>query len=332
MGSELAHTPHLDALAAGFTHALTEWAPWRERPLAWMTQAAGGHSLALGRETLDPLFEFLDVHADEPFFVWYAPMLPHLPFDAPARYAEPYRDRALPPGSIGYYANLTRFDEGVGQILAFLERRGLREGTAVLYAADNGWDASEFAREASYHGLGGPAAKRSIRESGFRTPLVVSWPGVLPEGRRDPRLVSLVDVFATVLDLAGVEPAPGSPARSLLPLLAGRGDFSRPHVVGGGTSLREDGIAPAERAGPRQQAWYLRTPEWRYVFAGREGRESLYRIEGDPGEARDLAPVQPEVLADLRRALLAEIAAMDREAGRGDPDPRGESPIASASA
>jgi arylsulfatase A-like enzyme len=142
---------------------------------------------------------------------------------------------------------------------------------------------------------------------------------VLPQGRRDDRLVSLVDVFATVLDLAGAEPPAESQGRSLLPLLSGRGDFAREHVFGGGTSLREDGFAPDDRPGPRQHAWYLRTPEWRYVFAGRYGRESLYRIEEDPGEARDVAAEDPEVLVRLRKALLAEIEAMDRAAS---PRPR----------
>ena len=73
-------------------------------------------------------------------------------------------------------------------------------------------------------------------------------------------------------------------------------------------------VAPDERAGPHERAWFLRTREWRYVFAGRDGRESLYRIEEDPGEAHDLAGAHPDVLARLRRALLAEIDAMEGEA------------------
>lgn len=183
----------------------------------------------------------------------------------------------------------------------------------MIYLADNGWDASTPLRDPAAVWLGGEAGKLSIREIGYRTPIIVSWPGVLPAGRRDDRLVSTLDVFATVLDLAGARPVPGTDGRSLLPLLAGQGEFSRDHVVGGGSGLREDGVAHQDRAGPRQHAWFLRTPEWRYVFAGREGVESLYRIEEDPGELHDLAGAHPEVLARLRRALLAEIEAMERE-------------------
>src|SRR5262249_40050104 len=70
-------------LDAGFTHALTDWPPWHAKsPLDPVTLAAGGYGLALGRETLAPLEAFLAEAGSEPFFVWYAPMLPHLPFDA----------------------------------------------------------------------------------------------------------------------------------------------------------------------------------------------------------------------------------------------------------
>jgi uncharacterized sulfatase len=306
-----------DPLASGFTHAMTEWPPWRARPMPLVMRQAGGYGLALGRETLDPLFEFLDAHGEEPFFVWYAPMLPHVPFDAPPRYAELYRDAPIPGHARGYYANLTRFDDTVGQVLAYLDRRGLRSRTAVLYVVDNGWNASE-PPSVSARGLGGEGAKLSIREAGFRTPVVVSWPGVLPQGRRDGRLVSLGDVFATLLDLAGAAPPTDSDGRSLLPWLTGGDRPARALVVGGGTGLRDG--PPGKRSAPRQRDWYVRTPEWRYVFSGREGREALYRIGEDPGEERDLAAAHPEVLAELRSALLARIEAMDRAAGETGPD------------
>jgi uncharacterized sulfatase len=294
---------------AGFTDGISELPGWGANlPSLW--QVSGGPSLALGRETLAPLFEFLDEAGEAPFFVWYAPMLPHQPFDAPARFADLYRDAPLPAHARGYYANLARFDAGLGEILAHLERTGLRRRTAILYAADNGWNAMDVPpTERERYGLGGGGAKLTIHERGFRTPLVVSWPGVLPEGRRDDRLVSLVDVFATVLALAGQVPPAESAGRSLLPLLTGRGDFvERAHVVGGGQRLGADGP-------PRSRSWALRTREWRYEFESGDGREALYRIEEDPRGTRDLAGSQPEVLRELRAALAAEIEAMDRAEG-----------------
>jgi len=293
-------------LDAGFTHAMTEWPPWRERgPLDSLTLAAGGYGLAIGRETLAPLEEFLAAQGREPYFVWYAPMLPHLPFDAPERHAELFRDAPLPPLARGYYANLARFDEGVGEILATLEREGLRERTLVIYLADNGWDPLHDSGDPATRGLGGPQGKLSIHELGFRTPLVVSWPGVLPQGRRDDRLVSTLDLLPTILELAGA-PVPGRlPGRSLLPALLGREGQWRDRVVGVGEGLRADGPDGGSR-----RTWYLRTREWRFVSGGRDQPERLYRIQEDPTESRDLAAEHPDVVRELRLLLLEDIAAM----------------------
>jgi arylsulfatase A len=299
-------------LDAGFTDAMTEWPPWRERgPLDSLTLAAGGYGLALGRETLAPLEEFLAAQGREPFFVWYAPMLPHLPFDAPARHADLFRDAPIPELARAYFANLARFDEGVGEILARLEREGLRERTLVIYLADNGWDALHDRGDAAARNLGGPQGKLSIHELGFRTPLVVSWPGVLPEGRRDDRLVSTLDLFPTILELAGAPVPRGLPGRSLLSLLLGREGPWRDRLVGAGEDLRADGPDGGSR-----RAWFLRTREWRFVSAGRDQPERLYRIEEDPGESHDLAAEHPDVVRELRLLLLEDIAAMRSPAQR----------------
>ena len=293
-------------LDAGFTDALLDWPPWHERgPLDPLTLAAGGYALALGRETLAPLEAFLDAAGHEPFFVWYAPMLPHRPFDAPERYVELFRDAELPELARAYFANLARFDESVGEVLAMLEQRGLRERTLVVYLSDNGWDALHDTGDPSAQALGGPGGKLSIHELGFRTPLVFSWPGVIPGGRRDGRLVSSLDLFPTLLELAGAPP-PASPfGRSLVPALLGREGHWRDHLVGNASGLREDGAEAPE------SAWFLRTPEWRFVSGGRDRPERLYRIEEDPGEGHDLAAQNPDVVRDLRLQLLRDVAALE---------------------
>ena len=96
-------------------------------------------AVKIGRETLAPVFDFIDGHLDSPFFLWFAPKLPHLPFDAPPEFADPYADFELPEGTRGYYANISRFDAAVGELLNHLEQRGLREKTLIVYVVDNGW-------------------------------------------------------------------------------------------------------------------------------------------------------------------------------------------------
>lgn len=91
-----------------------------------------GDGTPLGRETLDPVLRFLDAHADRPFFVWFAPMLPHLPHDAPEEFQRPYRGAGLSASAIAYYASVTRLDAVVGALRAELERRELLDDTLLV--------------------------------------------------------------------------------------------------------------------------------------------------------------------------------------------------------
>jgi uncharacterized sulfatase len=282
----------------GFTHGMTRTVSRAPAFVPDLTWVSGSEGLALGRDTLQPLWDFLDAHSDRPFFVWYAPMLPHLPFDAPPRFRRLYASDPVPRPVRSYRANLTRFDATVGEVLDRLEKLGLREHTLVLYVSDNGWDATP---DTAISLAGGPKGKGSIYELGVRTPLVLSWPGVLSAGARDDRLVSLVDVFATILDFAGAEPVPGASGRSLLPLLVGRGDFHRESVIGG-------------RYDDRPRPWFLRTRTWRYIWFPGDQPEELYEIQEDPFEMRNVADAHPEQIRRFREELARWVAHTKRQA------------------
>ena len=114
----------------GFSHGMTRrvgGASGYRFPLAF----SGADGLTLGRETLEPLWSFVDEHSHQPFFVWFAPMLPHTPHDAAARYLELYEGMGLSPIAQRYYANVSRFDDVVGRVVAGLEARGLQPGVEV---------------------------------------------------------------------------------------------------------------------------------------------------------------------------------------------------------
>ena len=108
-----------------------------------------------------------------------------------------------------YYALVGRMDALIGQILAALRENDLEENTLVIYSSDHGEQLGE-------HGLWW---KQTFYEASAKVPLVVSWPGVLPEGIRCDRVVSSLDLSATMLDALNAPPLPHSHGRSLLPLL-----------------------------------------------------------------------------------------------------------------
>jgi len=107
-----------DYASAGFTDGMLK---------PGQSSRHGGSGRWLGRRIpLDPVYEFIDAHADQPFFLWFALMLPHVPHDASAEYRQRYVERGLIPEAIAYYANITRFDDLVGELISHLEDEGLR--------------------------------------------------------------------------------------------------------------------------------------------------------------------------------------------------------------
>ncbi|GAB4229982.1 MAG: sulfatase-like hydrolase/transferase [Acidobacteriota bacterium] len=89
-----------------------------------------------------------------------------------------------------HYDNLQRADAMAGEILRQLEEDGLAENTVVFFWSD--------------HGDGFPRAKRWLYDAGIHVPLIIRWPGHLPAGSTDDRLISLMDLAPTVLSIAGV--------------------------------------------------------------------------------------------------------------------------------
>lgn len=300
--------------------ALKKWGRLNER--------AGADGLELGRTTMQPLWDFLEAHRGEPFFVWFAPKLPHTPHDPPPRYLEFYGDEDLSESARKYYANITRFDDKVGELVARLEKLKLRDKTLLVYLADNGWE-QEPRRTYPVSQLGGPKGKSSMYELGFRTPIVFNWPGRLPGGRRPGDLVSTVDLFTTLLDFAGLEPPPDRTGVNLRPSLLGEGTSSRKTVIGSMASLRPP--RRVETATPKtgesllryERAYFLRNESWHYIWYAKSKKfgdrdaEELYRIDEDPREERNVVSEHPELAERFREEIqrwIKDVTARTRSA------------------
>jgi uncharacterized sulfatase len=287
---------------AGFTNGLKtkHFADLRDSD-AW---AGGEESLAVGRTTLAPVTDFIDAHVDQPFFIWFAPMLPHTPHDAPKRYEDLYSDLGLSGNERRYFANVTRLDDAVGELIAHLERRGLRERTLVVFLADNGWENEQ--RDDDQVWVGGDRGKASMFELGWRTPLIFNWPGTIAAGAVKPSLVSTIDLFPTLLDFAGAAPLSNRMGRSLRPVLDG-GDPNIRAVLYGS----DRGIRPREERTPgaprklKAPAFFARTTRWHYIWNSESGSDALYDILGDPGEERNVAASHPEQVQRFRDELEA---------------------------
>ena len=299
---------------SGFSEGMSEgYSAERARESGIMHELSGGAGNDIGRVTMQPVLDFIDRHVDEPFFIWFAPMLPHVPHDPEPDFIKPYRKPSIEPARRLYYGNITRLDTRIGEILDRLEAHGLSDNTLFVFLADNGWD-WDHSGEPMVANIGGPKGKFSLYEQGFRTPIVFSWPGRIAGGRRLSELVSTVDLFPTLGELAGLSPEPSiRTGRSLAPLLRGEPRRPRERVIGSIGRLRKPVAAGGEKAGSlaiEETGYFLRAPRWRYVWYPERDREELYAIEGDPFEQRDLIAAHRERAAGYRAEVEAWVARM----------------------
>ena len=166
----------------------------------------------------------------------------------------------------------------IGRILTALRENDLADNTLVVYSSDHG----ELVGE---HDLW---MKRTFYEESAKVPAIVSWPGVLPAGTQCDRVISALDLNATMLQALGAPPLPNSPGRSALELLrTGQGDWE--DVAFSEYALREGQVQRMVRRGP-----------WKLVYHWRE-RPQLFNLAEDPHEQVDRAadPECQELVAEL---------------------------------
>lgn len=292
--------------------------------------------------------EFLERQAgrEAPFCAWVSIPDPHSPLQCPEPYASmhPPESITLPPWVEGdldtkmerirvfrellgyadlseddirqrvsiYYGMIRFLDDAVGRMLDALDRLGLADNTIVAFCSDHG----DYSGE---HRLTDKSS--TFLESMVRVPLIVSWPGHLPEGVVDRSLVSLLDVVPTCLTMAEVPHANGIDGR-LLPSCGGTPrDAVFSEYGAGGPRLRLADLPRLLEYPWRDQApripllrWreaeghpkMVRMDHYKYVFDPFDETDELYDLAADPWEHRNLAadPAYAAVRQRLRDRLL----------------------------
>lgn len=202
---------------------------------ALVAHGNGDHGLAIGRETMRPIERFLaDCKQNaKPFFLWYAPFLPHLPHNAPAKFRQIYeRDSEVPRHAVSYYAACTWFDDTVGQLIEQVEQAGLAKETVFVFVIDNGFTPDPTRPMANKDFNYTKRSKRSPFDDGLRTPILIRW-----DGRTKPAthegLCSSVDIAPTLLEaVQRQEELDTLPGRSLWPAAVGRRPLPSKPVFG----------------------------------------------------------------------------------------------------
>jgi uncharacterized sulfatase len=262
---------------------------------------------------MQPVWSFLEDAAGEPFFLWFAPLLPHRPMDAPEEIRRRYDGLPLSDSARGYYANVSWLDDVVGELVDKLDSLGVLERTLVVYLSDNGWDQAADVDYTSGRGreAGGVRGKFSMFELGFRTPIVFRLPGQIPGGVVREELVSTLDLFPTLLGYAGLAPRSGREGIDLRAAIAEGTPLPVRTLYGSMQGALSSAVGPETESWEalRRPAWFARSDRWHYVLfepaRGQKLDEELYEVARDPLEARNVASAQPGITRELRRQVEA---------------------------
>lgn len=263
----------------------------------------GAEGLKVGQTTMAPVYDFLNEVGDDPFFLWFAPALPHGPWDPPERYRELYRDAPIDATAVEYYATLSWLDDSVGNLVDYLEHRGLRENTLIVYLSDNGMGPFDFEQ----YPTSGPRSKSTMFELGLRTPIAFNWPGHVPAGVLRDDLVSTLDLYPTLLDYAGIVPPTNRSGRDIRKAIDDGTPVGRDAIVGRARG-RMPGFETKEfEENPKtpKLAYFVRDRRWHYVWYNTLGLEVLFDLHQDPKELVDVASEHPDVIERFREKIEA---------------------------
>jgi arylsulfatase A-like enzyme len=254
----------------------------------------GDEGLKIGRQGLQPVVDFLADNKERPFFLWYAPMLPHTPHNPPERLLAKYRNLSDSIHVARYWAMCEWWDETCGQLLGELDKLGLADNTLVVYVTDNGWiqstDRPQYA----------PRSKRSPHEGGIRTPIMLRWPAKLKPLHDDTTLVTSLDLAPTILAACGLSPTQEMTGINLLDAAA-RKPNTRTVVRG---AIYEHDIPDIDRAEPGLLFRWVIDGEWKLIVSADGKTRELYHVTADPREEKDLATSEPARVNELERKLL----------------------------
>src|SRR6185295_1602057 len=292
-----------------------------------MPGEAGASREANAGFLVDRAIEELARIEDRRFFLYLHLFDPHNPYEAPREWCDRVA-RRLEPGYRGplgcrvdrrpegplpapsdfawiralYDAEVAYTDHELGRFFAALHDRGLDRNTVLAFASDHGeefYDRLDQERRLGYepnsdHG-------HTHYEELLHVPGMIAAPGLGAGVVADP--VQTVDLFPTLLSLAGVQPPP-SEGQNLSAALAGAGSGSaeapRPTPAALISGLILHGL-------PRQA---IRRAQWKLIQPRRKTLPiELYDLSADPGETRDLSAARPDVVQGLRSLLAAQLDA-----------------------
>jgi arylsulfatase A-like enzyme len=259
----------------------------------------------------DHAVDFIKRHKDGPFFLYLPHFAVHAPHDAKPDLIAHFKPKPPVGGHNNptYAAMIASVDESVGRVMAVLDELKIADNTVLIYSSDNG-GVGGYVREGIKKGGdvtdNAPlrSGKGSLYEGGTRDPFIIRWPGHVKAGAVSDVPSIHVDVYPTLLEIAG-EAAPENyvlDGESLLPVFEGRSE-----------NLKRDAIYQhfPGYLGAGAGTWrttpvgLIQMGNWKLMEFFEDGRLELYNLKQDIGETHNFAQDDPERVKTMRDKMLA---------------------------
>ena len=311
-------------------------------------------SEALTREALKTL-DYPIAHK-QPFYLYFAHYATHTPIQRDPRFIQKYLDAGMDEGQARYASMVEGVDKSLGDVMDFLEEKGLDKNTIIIFMTDNGGNAENTAKGGVrfMHNLPLRNGKGSCYEGGIRVPLAFKWSGKIAPSTRVNTPVVCEDMFPTILEMAGVknyQTVQKVDGESLVPLITKGSKIAAKAVAKGEVTSQKEAnalVIEQEISGidperplvfhyPHKWKGYdledidflsaVRKGDWKLIYRLRTGKMELYNLRTDIGEQCDVAAQNPEKVKELAKALSNKLRGWDapmptvRKSGKAVPMP-----------
>ncbi len=252
---------------------------------------------------------------DQPFFLYMSHYAVHWPFEQDPRFISHYADPVFTPDAAGFATLVEGMDKSLGDIMDYLERRGVAENTLIVFLGDNGsaapiGDAKGYTSSAPLRGK-----KGTEYEGGVRVPFIASWAATDSTSEVQKRwpivrngvqrqMGTIMDIYPTLLEVAGVSLSDG-------------------HVIDG-VSLRDQLVSTEPAARPEMFMMHfphdhngsyfttLREGPWKLIYYYNPARPEhpaceLYNLDNDPTEVHNLALSQPDRVESMVNSMARRL-------------------------
>lgn len=293
-----------------------------------------GTDMNLTQAITDKALKAMDypIEKGEPFYLYMAHFGVHTPIHPEPQYYQKYLDKGQEEKTAMYSSMVESVDESLGQIMDYLDKKGVADNTIIVFYSDNGGHSLNDAKNSVPHTFNEPLreGKGSVYEGGVRVPMMVYWPGKTAAGMRINTPVTTPDFYPSICEMAGItnpKTVQELDGQSFVKLITDGSQMVKKAVDAGKIKNQKEanafvipesvsGIDPNRliishmphqwRIEDQEDVDFLsavRKGDWKLVYRMHDGKLELYNLKNDLSERNNVAAKNPKIVKELAKEL-----------------------------